>query len=96
MSNFFVLYFQGKSYCHWSERKGAGNRHTGNNNHIVHYTGREKIFELKMVLCGSPNSGSRMVLPAGQTNLPFMFQVPANVPSSFEGSKGYIRYEMKG
>ena len=88
---YFCFVYTGKSYCHWSETKGSGD-----NKRTVHYTGREKIFELKIVLCGSPNSGSRMVLPAGQTNYPFMFQVPQNIPSSFEGSRGYIRYEMKG
>jgi len=82
--------FEGKSYCHWYEEEGSGD-----DKRTVHYTGKEKVFELKMVLCGSSNSGSRMVLPAGQTNYPFMFQVPPNIPSSFEGLRGHIRYEMK-
>ena len=88
---FCVLFCQGKSYCQWYEVEG-----TGNDQRTVHYSKREKVFEFKMVLCGSPNSESRMVLPAGQTNYPFMFQVPQNIPSSFEGTKGHIRYEMKG
>ena len=87
----YFVQFPGKSYCHWSKTEGSGD-----DRRTVHYYGREKIFEIKSVLVGSPNSGSRMVLPAGQTHYPFTFTVPNGIPTSFEGTIGHIRYEMKG
>ena len=81
----------GKGYCHWSETHG-----TGDDSRTEHYYGREKIFEYKCVIYGQSGGGSRVVLPAGQTSYQFAFTVPNNIPSSFEGRIGHIRYEMKG
>ena len=36
------------------------------------------------------------MLPAGQTIYPLTFTVPNNIPSSFEGKLGSIRYELEG
>jgi len=52
---------------------------------------------LVILLCGAhQNSGSRIVLPAGEQRHPFAIAVPQNIPSSFEGRIGHIRYELKG
>jgi len=82
--------FEGKGYCHWSETHG-----TGDDRRTEHYYGKEKIFEYKCVIYGQSGGGSRVVLPAGQTSYQFAFTVPNNIPSSFEGRIGHIRYEMK-
>ena len=35
-------------------------------------------------------------LPPGQHIFPFSFTLPPNLPSSFEGGVGYVRYTVKG
>ncbi|ESO88266.1 hypothetical protein LOTGIDRAFT_165704 [Lottia gigantea] len=35
------------------------------------------------------------MLPAGINTYPFQFQLPGNLPSSFEGQYGYVRYWLK-
>ena len=36
--------------------------------------------------------GERIRLEAGSHRYPFTFSLPPNVPSSFEGEHGYVRY----
>jgi hypothetical protein len=40
--------------------------------------------------------GDENPLPAGQHVYPFSFQLPPNLPSSFEGGTGHVRYSIKG
>lgn len=82
--------FEGKSYCHWSETKG-----TGDNKRTVSYTGRENLCEIYVPLYGMAGGGSRIVLPAGRQTYPFAINIPLQLPSSFEGSIGHIRYTLK-
>ncbi|KAJ8316570.1 hypothetical protein KUTeg_005879 [Tegillarca granosa] len=37
----------------------------------------------------------KIVLPSGRHSYPFQFQLPPNLPASFEGEYGYIRYWVK-
>ena len=41
------------------------------------------------------NDGSSREHPAGSHVYPFAFQLQSTVPSSFEGSRGYVRYFCK-
>lgn len=34
-------------------------------------------------------------LAAGKHEIPFSFALPSEIPSSFEGKYGYVRYEIK-
>lgn len=40
--------------------------------------------------------GDKCRLPPGQHFYPFSFQPPPNLPSSFEGGDGYVRYTIRG
>lgn len=40
-------------------------------------------------------SGENPELPAGHYEYPFQFQLPASLPSSFEGAHGNVRYFLK-
>ena len=40
--------------------------------------------------------GEDNCLPPGQHVYPFTFQLPPNLPSSFEGGEGFVRYSIKG
>ena len=39
--------------------------------------------------------GDNPVLAAGQYIYPFQFQLPNNLPSSYEAGIGYVRYRLK-
>nr|CAD7571481.1 unnamed protein product [Timema californicum] len=41
------------------------------------------------------HSDTETVLPAGDHSFLFTFSIPSNLPSSFEGAFGYIRYTIK-
>jgi hypothetical protein len=48
-------------------------------------------------LSAGPNQGSDTTkLPMGRHTFPFSFVLPPNLPSSFEGQHGYVRYSVKG
>ncbi|XP_050412712.1 arrestin domain-containing protein 3 isoform X2 [Patella vulgata] len=62
------------------------------------FTGNESYFEHVVVIVGKGpgQSGDDMVLPAGQYVYPFNYQLPAGLPSSFEGDHGRVRYSFVG
>ena len=41
---------------------------------------------------GTGNPGEEGKFPAGQRLYPFSFQLPPNLPSSYEGGIGFVRY----
>nr|CAD7405650.1 unnamed protein product [Timema cristinae] len=43
----------------------------------------------------TPLADTETVLPAGDHSFLFTFSIPSNLPSSFEGAFGYIRYSIK-
>ena len=54
---------------------------------------KEKYFSHKTNLFGGHHS---TIHPHGYFTYPFVFNIPHNIPSSFESSVGRIRYELKG
>ena len=44
---------------------------------------------------GSGERLDKCYLPAGRYTYPFQCQLPANIPCSFEGDLGYVRYWVK-
>nr|CAB3223206.1 arrestin domain-containing protein 3-like [Phallusia mammillata] len=80
--------FKGQAYVHWSESHGSGD-----NRRTEHYSARETYFKLGVVLMDSSRSPK---IAAGRNVYPFQFQLPNNLPSSFEVSGGYVRYMIKG
>ncbi|XP_025076865.1 arrestin domain-containing protein 3-like isoform X2 [Pomacea canaliculata] len=84
------LKFEGKAYVHWTESKSSG---SGSKS----YTATEKYFEQEVLLFGIwPGQGSDTTkLAAGRTTFQFCFVLPPNLPSSFEGTHGYVRYFVK-
>ena len=45
-------------------------------------------------MTGSSESGTQE-LPQGRHTFPFSFMLPPNLPSSFEGGVGHVRYDVK-
>lgn len=62
-------------------------------NVTVNYSSHEQYFENKFNLLGG--SSGEIQLPAGDLCYPFATHLPPNLPSSFEGEHGHIRYTVK-
>nr|XP_022332254.1 arrestin domain-containing protein 3-like [Crassostrea virginica] len=83
------LTFKGLAYVHWT---------TGSTSTVTkHYIAAENYFHQNISIYGKGvGMGDDNRLPPGQHIYPFSFTLPPNLPSSFEGGVGYVRYTVKG
>lgn len=89
-----TIEFEGKSECHWTEKRYEG--HGEDRREVTdHIEGKEKYFEYKTCLYGAVSGGNTRTHPHGHFKYPFVFNIPQSVPTSYEGSIGRIRYELK-
>ncbi|OWR47077.1 hypothetical protein KGM_205362 [Danaus plexippus plexippus] len=58
----------------------------------IKYEGREEYFNV--IHCLSGGDGGTCVLATGPHSIPFSYQLPSNIPSSFKGDKGTISYSI--
>lgn len=90
------LKFKGLAYVHWTEQHSTG---SGKNRRTTtrHYSATENYFDQTVPVYGRGlGMGDDNRLPPGQHVYPFTFTLPPNLPSSFEGGIGYVRYTIKG
>ncbi|CAL7934306.1 unnamed protein product [Xylocopa violacea] len=85
---------KGEARVRWHEYRNETNVH-GNTSDCTTYSNHEEYFHLKQYVLGSNSSTSQMNIPVGSHRYPFMFQLPYNIPSSFEHNNGHIRYVVK-
>ena len=91
------LAFKGEAYVHWTEQHQTGSG-SERRTETRHFTSREKYFDQSVTLFGKPHGqmmGDNPILPPGQYIYPFRFCLPYDLPSSFEGGTGHIRYQLK-
>ncbi|XP_035658878.1 arrestin domain-containing protein 3-like [Branchiostoma floridae] len=92
------LKFQGKGHVGWTETHRVGSGEHARTEHR-HYRADETYFNQEVTLFGkaSGQSGDNPTLGAGHHVYPFQYQLPLQgLPTSFEGSNGYIRYSVRG
>ena len=74
-------------------------RHSGNRDDRIvrQYEGNEKYCNITQSLYGTMlHAGTgRVSHPEGRYTYPFFFDLPNDLPSSFEGKNGYIRYVIE-
>uniref|UniRef100_A0A6A7G010 Arrestin domain-containing protein 2-like isoform X1 n=1 Tax=Hirondellea gigas TaxID=1518452 RepID=A0A6A7G010_9CRUS len=75
----------GKAKVRWTE--GSGKQQ-------LVFKAKEKYVNLSKIVW-TPEIPERGKLPAGNYAWPFSFQLPQDIPSSFEGTFGFIRYKVK-
>lgn len=68
---------------------------TGNSRRTVTYSGREDYLNQTTYLFGSQSSSTPIEMPPGVTTYSFACMLPLQLPSSFEGKYGNIRYSCK-
>lgn len=79
----------GKEFCSWEEER---------KNYTKVYDNSVSLFKEVECLFGTlpDEDGPKVFLPVGKTTYPFEFLLPSQLPSSFEGKHGHIRYKLRG
>ncbi|XP_038222088.1 arrestin domain-containing protein 17-like [Zerene cesonia] len=95
VKNFRGIYAKIKGYCEvrWTSRHTRKNANGREETYERVHESHEEYINRKLYLVGG-ESGEHE-LPPGDHDFPFDFTLPANCPSSFEGSAGHVRYEIK-
>ena len=70
-----------------SDTTGYGQRRAG--------TYPTEMHSCNLKICSEGPGGAALVHPAGRQIYPFEFTLPEELPSSFEGAHGYVRYFCK-
>ncbi|XP_062614117.1 arrestin domain-containing protein 3-like [Saccostrea cucullata] len=90
------VYVKGEAFVHWTDQRMRGPaplRTPGTRHHSAH----EEYFDFTTTVLGSnENDAPKLTLLRGNYCYPFQFQLPQNLPSSFEGEYGHVRYTIKG
>lgn len=78
----------GKEFCSWEEER---------KNYTKVYDNSVSLFKEVECLFGTlpDEDGPKVFLPVGKTTYPFEFLLPSQLPSSFEGKHGHIRYKLR-
>lgn len=91
-----LLQFTGRSYVSWKQRETETYYESGRRHERTvtrEYTSTEEYVKKELVLWNSQRSQDGNLAP-GPHSLPFRFDIPRSVPSSFEGRDGNIRYTL--
>ncbi|XP_023159769.2 arrestin domain-containing protein 17 isoform X2 [Drosophila hydei] len=89
-----IIRFLGEANTEWTEERNVTTSEGKTENEITSLKGHEEYFKIQYYLLGGKNS-SEIELPAGTHTYPFTCALPANLPSSFEGEFGHVRYTIK-
>ncbi|XP_078045517.1 arrestin domain-containing protein 2-like [Augochlora pura] len=91
------LYFiaNGSASVYWTESSSSTDSDGKSTSTTDSYSASEHYFTLRGDAIGSTESDSRVELEEGYREYPFKFQLPCNIPSSFENFYGKIRYTVK-
>lgn len=84
----------GEANTSWSEVKKVKDEQGKEHDETELLTGHEEYFEIHFYMVGSKN-GNEITLPPGVHTYPFTCALPPNLPSSFEGEFGHVRYTIK-
>ncbi|KAK3098019.1 hypothetical protein FSP39_015375 [Pinctada imbricata] len=83
-----LLTFQGYASTDWREMRG-----TGDNRKWKRYCGKETYFDFCESLV--PKGQEPLILRPGRYEYPFSFDLPSDIPTSFESGAGHIRYRLQ-
>ncbi|EYB91709.1 hypothetical protein Y032_0203g1849 [Ancylostoma ceylanicum] len=89
---------EGRAYTTWevshSRTVTEADGSSKSENYSETYSAKVIYADEKMVAWSSP-TGDMEVFPADSYQYPFSFKLPQELPPSFEGSYGYVRYMVK-
>lgn len=85
----------GEAKTEWTETETQRDEQTGKTEEQrKEVTGHEEYFQISYYLLGGVNA-AETELPAGSHTYNFTCALPPQLPSSFEGEYGYVRYTIK-
>uniref|UniRef100_A0A224XNV0 Putative arrestin domain protein n=1 Tax=Panstrongylus lignarius TaxID=156445 RepID=A0A224XNV0_9HEMI len=84
--------FEGKAHVAWSERESVRKNDGDTTQETIDYSADEEYFSNKYYLAGSASND--IEIPAGEHVYPFTTTLPPQLPTSFEGEHGYVRYTI--
>ncbi|PVD21253.1 hypothetical protein C0Q70_19424 [Pomacea canaliculata] len=79
-----TIRFEGQAKSSWEVSGGDSNKN---------YRAYETYIDDSITLYSSDGQGPDVKHPAGHHIYPFSMSLPTSVPSSFEGRRGYVRYQ---
>ncbi|XP_076628675.1 arrestin domain-containing protein 3 isoform X2 [Colletes latitarsis] len=85
------LIANGEARVRWTETDTDSDNNSCENS----YTNSENYFKFKFTILKTTNDNTRVQITAGHHEYPFEFQLPHNIPTSFEHRYGHIRYTVK-
>ncbi|KAL1374123.1 hypothetical protein pipiens_004992 [Culex pipiens pipiens] len=85
--NAISIKIEGFTVVHWSERRPQGQRRRSR-----HFTARQDYLNSLSYLVGGTPNGPSVNVPEGTHVYKFTCVLPDNLPTSFEGQYGHIRY----
>jgi hypothetical protein len=91
------LSLTGLGKVHWSEKKTISERNGKSSTSRTvteHHCSNEQYLNLNMVMLSKIQNDIDCYLEVGVQNFPFEFQLPPNLPSSFDHFNGKIRYSL--
>lgn len=86
------LKFRGEAQVSWTEQESRRSDNGETENYSVKYDAEEEYFENKMTLVGG---GGESKLEEGEQVYPFNISLPHQLPSTFNGEHGHVRYTAK-
>ncbi|XP_016939599.4 arrestin domain-containing protein 17 [Drosophila suzukii] len=89
-----IIRFLGEANTEWTEEKSVTTSEGKTENEVTQLKGHEEYFKIQYYLLGGKNS-SETELPPGTHTYPFTCALPPNLPSSFEGEFGHVRFTIK-
>ncbi|CAG9130039.1 unnamed protein product [Plutella xylostella] len=94
VKTFRGIYVRVKGFAHVHWTTSHTRRHNDKTEHYtVSHTGHQEFFRVKQYLIGGEKG--EIELQPDKYSLPFQCHIPAHCPSSYEGTHGHIRYEVK-
>ncbi|KAK7866141.1 hypothetical protein R5R35_004789 [Gryllus longicercus] len=88
-----VVHFKGEASVKWDVTETKKNEAGSAVQETTVFTGQEQYFENKFNVLGG--GGNEVFIEPGEHSYPFMTYLPPNLPSSFEGEFGHVRYTVK-
>ncbi|XP_043491584.1 arrestin domain-containing protein 17-like [Polistes fuscatus] len=86
------IYFKGEARVHWTTTETEEDIHGKSSSTTEHHYATEKYFSIEQSLLRKSTAEDRVELPEGESIYYFSFQLPTNIPCSFEHTIGRIRY----
>ncbi|VVC26826.1 Arrestin-like, N-terminal,Immunoglobulin E-set,Arrestin C-terminal-like domain [Cinara cedri] len=83
---------KGEAEVSWTEQESRSNDNGQTENYSVKYDATEEYFENKITLVGG---GGESKLEEGEHVYPFNISLPHQLPSTFNGEHGHVRYSVK-